>query len=508
MKTKLFALILIVGLLGGYQAVGAAPRPSIISFDSSLRSITVDDAEAGSVTTTLIWHTAGLTDEYRLRLHMYLLDRWEPVFPPDSVPLEANGARVVTVRHPLNFGPPTFLLSILHSSTNNIVDQRILTIPYDLSTVSDGPVIDTFQTDVESLDTAALENKTAQVLVSWSVSNRVPTSNLVIDQVLADGSAVSVELPRLNLWIPSVAQGPVAPVFEEGAEAVTLRLQVVDVVTGSVLAEKTLEIAIASAEAEGPEMSGEAETEEQPAAEPETAPPSTSIVAFTAVPDTVNPGAAITLTWEVLGTGGVTIEQSVPNVAAVSTVVNALSPKGSAEVYVPEYAAYSVTYTLKTADGKSSAQVQVQVHCPYTFFFGQADGCPSGAAFTVGASYQPFENGYMIWRSDNNDIYVHYDDGTAGYFADKDYAGLPDAVLTEMPPLDREAPGSGFGKVWMNAPGVREKLGWALESEAGYVAKIQGVALTRNPRPSFAFYLTLPDGSVVASGLGTWRSVP
>jgi hypothetical protein len=508
MKTKLFALILIVALVGGYQATGAAPRPSIITFDSSLRSITVDDAEAESVTTTLTWHTAGLTDEYRLRLHAYLLDRWEPVFPPDSVPLVADGARVVTVRHPLNFGPPTFLLSILHSATNNIVDQRILTIPYDLSSVSDGPVIDMFQADAESLDAAALQDKSAQVLVSWSVSNRVPTSNLVIEQVLMDGSAVSVELPRLNLWIPSVAQGPVAPIYEADADAVTLRLQVLDVVTGSVLAEKTLAIEIAGAEAEGPEMSGEADTEELPAPAPETAPPSTSIVSFTATPDTVNPDAAITLTWEVLGTGGVTIEQSVPNTARVSTVVNAMSPKGSAEVYLPEYAAYSVTYTLKTADGKSSAQTRVLVHCPYTFFFGRADGCPTGAAFTVGASYQPFENGYMIWRSDNNDIYVHYDGGTAGYFTEKDYAGLPDAVLDEMPPLDREAPGSGFGKVWINAPGVRENLGWALESEAGYTAKIQGVALTRDPRPSFAFYLTLPDGSIVGSGLGIWRSVP
>jgi hypothetical protein len=322
--------------------------------------------------------------------------------------------------------------------------------------------------------------------------------------VLADGSAVSVELPRLNLWIPSQAQGPVAPIYEEGADKVTLRLRVMDMVAMSVLAEQSLDIPITGAVAAEPAAGGEGET---PVPEPPTAPPATSVVTFTATPTTINPGAAVTLTWEVQGTGGVTIEQSVPNVGVVSTVVNAQSPKGSAEVYLPDYAAYSVTFTLKTADGKSTAQAQVQVYCPYTFFFGQADGCPTGAAFTVGASYQPFENGSMVWRSDTNEIYVFYNDGTAAYFVERDYAGLPEAQVSEMPPLDREVPGSGFGKVWANAPGVRAKLGWALESEAGYTATIQGVALTRNPRPPFAFFITLPDGSVVGSGFGTWQKV-
>jgi hypothetical protein len=504
MKTKLVVLIVLVALASGWQVVGAAPRPSIITFDSSVMAITVADAEAGGTVTDLTWHTAGMTDGYRLRLHYYLLDHWEPVFPLDSVPLEADGSREVTIQHPLNFGPPTFLLSILQTDSNSIVDQRILTIPYDLSAASAGPVIDSFQADVEEIDATALQNKTVQVLVSWSVSNRVPTSNLVVEQVLADGSAVSVELPRLNLWIPSEAQGPVAPIYEEGADKVTLRLRVMDMVALSVLAEQSLDIPITGAVAAEPAAGGEGET---PAPEPQTAPLSTSIVTFTATPTTINPGAAVTLTWEVQGTGGVTIEQSVPNVGVVSTVVNAQSPKGSAEVYLPDYAAYSVTFTLKTADGLSTAQAQVQVYCPFTFFFGQADGCPTGAAFTVGASYQPFENGSMVWRSDTNEIYVFYNDGTAAYFVEQDYAGLPEAQVSEMPPLDREVPASGFGKVWANAPGVRGKLGWALESEAGYEATIQGVALTRNPRPPFAFFITLPDGSVVGSGFGTWEKV-
>jgi hypothetical protein len=290
------------------------------------------------------------------------------------------------------------------------------------------------------------------------------------------------------------------------ATAVLLRLRVIDVVTNALLAEKELELEIAGAGA-GTAESGQAEG--SPAGPtPQPAPPSNTVVSFTATPETVNPGSAVTLSWEVQGTGGVTIEQSVPNVAAVSTVVNAQSPKGSAEVYLPDYVAYSAIFTLKTADGAPAAQTEVQVHCPYTFFFGEADGCPTGAGFEVGASYQLFENGYMIWRSDTNEIYVHYNDGTAAYFVEQDYAGLSDAAVEEMPPLDREAPSSGFGKVWAHAPGVRQKLGWAVESEIGYTAQVQGVALTRTPRPAFAFYITLPDDVVVGSGFGSWQAVP
>jgi hypothetical protein len=505
MKTKgLVLLLLIVALIGGVQAAGAAPHPSIITFDSSLSAITVAQAEAGTTTTTLTWMVAGMTDEYRLRLHTYMLDRWDPVFPADSVPLEPAGSRAVTIYHPLNFGPPTFLLSIQHLPSNSVVDQRILTIPYDQSG-SAPPRIDLLQTNVESVEAVALQNKTAQIMLSWSVVDRSPTSNLLVEQILADGSAVSVELPRLNLWIPSAAQGPAAPVYEAGASVLLLRLRLIDVVTGTTLDEKGLEIPIAGVATVPPVVS------EPPPAAP-TVPPSpipsanSTIVSFVAVPPTVNPGSAVTLTWEVIGTGGVTIEQSVPNVAAVSTVVTAQSPKGSAQVYLPDYAAYSVMFTLKAANGV--AQAQVKVHCPYTFFFGDADGCPTGAPFEIGASYQLFENGAMIWRSDTNEVYVHYNDGTAAYFVENDYAALPEVQTDDMPPLDREAPGSGFGKVWANAPGVREKLGWALAGEAGYTTTLQGVALTRDPRPAFAFYFTLPDGSVIGSGFGRWQTMP
>ena len=501
MKTRLLvSLLLMALLLGVVQVTGAASRPTIVAFESSLKVITLPESEAGKTTTTLTWHTADMTDEYRLTLHAYVLDKWEMVFPQESVPLEASGARVVTIFQPLNFGPPTYLLSIISNGSNAIIDQRILTIPYDTGGVIEAPMIDSFTTDTEEINAAELQAGTVRVMVKWSVGNRVPASNLVFEQVLDDESSASVELPRLNLFVPSEGEGPVAPSYREGEENVTLRLRVIDVISGSVYAEKELVLPIVGEPTPEPPVT-------DPTPTPAPPPQPNTIMSFSATPGTVNPGAAVTLAWEVVGTGGVVIEQRVPNITTVETVVNAASPKGTALVYVPGYAAYSVQYTLYTADRSASREATVQVYCPTAFFFGAGDGCPTGPAREVGTVYQAFEGGFMVWRQDTNEIYVMFKDGSAAYFLESDYAGLPEAAVEEAPPLDRQIPVAGFGKVWANGPNVRSKLGWALDDEQGYNARIQSVASGREPRPQYAFYLTLPGSEVVGSGYGVWGYV-
>ncbi len=434
---------------------------------------------------------------------MYILDGWKPVFPADSVPLDPTGSRDVTIQPSLTFGPPTYLLSIVGVKSNAIVDQRIVTIPYaapDDATVS--PTIEIFMANVDNLDGTQLAAGSQPVTVSWSVAHRVPTSNLVFEQVLPDGSAVSVELPRPYVWVPSTAEGPLAPVYPVGGSQVTLRLRVVDLISGDLYDEQLLTLPLVNLPAVPPAVTPVPTATPIPTA---TAP--SEIASFTASPTTVNPGSAITLAWEVRGTGGVTIEQTIPGIPGSQVVVTAQSPKGSAEVYLPDAAAYNVTFTLYPVSRASNAQVTVLIYCPVTFFFGQGDGCPTGPALDVGASYQEFENGVMIWRQDTNEIYVLYTDGTASYFLQQDYALLPDAVIADAPPLDRQIPGGGFGKVWGNAPAVRAKLGWALSDEQGFTTRVQGVAQARDPRPEFAFYLTLPGGEVIGSGYGLWRKL-
>ncbi|NLX10630.1 MAG: hypothetical protein GXY36_13315 [Chloroflexi bacterium] len=534
MKRYVLSLVLVGALLLVSVPLTASAQhpPAIIDFTSSLDGITVAEAEAGETTATLGWATVGVTGDYRLRLHFYLENRWVPVFDEASVPLDPSGEREVTVQHPMNFGPPTYLLSLVDGQ-QRVIDQRPLTIPY---VGEDAPVVESFAAEVTEVSAADLMAGTARVELMWTVTNRAPHSNPVFEQVFDDGTSQLIELPRPNLWIPSDAHGPVAPVWRDGMSAVQVRMQLVDLATGEVYAEEVLELPVTGAP-------GAAETLSQPtvdpnqAAFPTAAPPDASqpdanqtvfptaappvsgaapttfnpqIASFSVTPTTVNPGAAVRLAWEVLGTGGVTIEQRVPGIELLQTVVSAQSPQGSATVYIPDLAAYSVEYTLWTADRSAAAHTVVAVHCPFTFFFGAAIGCPSTAPLQVPAAYEPFEGGFMIWRGDTNEVYVYYEDGgdqggAAAYFLEASYANLPEARPGESPPLDRYAPVSGFGRVWANAPGVADRLGWALAPESGYTTQLQQVAMARIPPPEFSFFLTLPDGRVIGSGAGHWR---
>jgi len=515
MAKRLIGLLVLMALAlsGVAPALAQVAQPAIIAFESSLPSLTVDDAEAGATTTELSWYTANLSEGYRLRLLSYQRGVWEPVFGAESVPLEARGSRVVTIQHPLTFGAPTYLLSIVDGQ-QRVIDQRTLTIPYDVASMNAPPTIERFEADATSIDAAALASGTARVQVAWQVMRRAPGSNLVFEQVFEDGSAQSIELPRVYLWVPSSGQGPVAPVVPQvPGGPVRLRLRVLDLISGNVYAEKTLALDVIGYAARPPVVSTPVAPTPAPIVPP-VAQGTSQIVAFSASPSTVNPGAAVTLSWEIRGTGGVSITQTIPNGGDAVTVVNAQSPKGSATVYVPDSAAYSVDYTLLTADRSAFQTQTVRVHCPYAFFFGDGDGCPAAPPREIPGAIQEFESGTMVWRGDTYEIYVFYKaapgqmNGAAGYFLEGSYSALPETSLDgAAPPLDRFAPVQGFGKVWANAPGVRDQLGWALGPESPVTLTVQQVALTRLPLPEFAIYLRLPDGAVIGTGGGQWRVV-
>lgn len=523
MKIRCLLLMLLVGLaLNNLVTASAAPIPTIISFTSSLDSITVDEAEAGQTTSVLAWHTAGVTADYRLDLQVYRLNSWQPVYDANSVPLETNGSRTVTIYHPLNFGPPTYLLSIVDKHSR-IVDQRTLSIPYRMPEPIPAETlplaeataeaeedttlttIETFSIGQDAMDANALAQGVAQVQVSWTIFNRTPTSNLVFEQIFTDGSAVSVELPRDNLWIQSAGQGYVAPVYRDSETTVTLRLRVVDLVTSETLAEAedTLEV-VGTPSQVYPTAAPAVPAATQAAYNPPPVVPA-QIVSFSGTPNTVTPGAAVTLSWEIRGTGGIYIEQAIPGLIGSQVVVSAQAPTGSTVVYVPQNAAYSILYTLYTANGSEGKAIEIKIHCPSTFFFGAGNGCPQSAVVEMAAAYQPFEGGFMIWRSDTGEIDVFYNSGaTAEYYPEPSYGGLPDNPGTLTPPLNRVAPISGFGKVWANMPSVQSRIGWGMVSEQPYTMRYQPVA---QPAPQFSFYFTLPDGKIVGTGFGQWQII-
>jgi len=103
-------------------------------------------------------------------------------------------------------------------------------------------------------------------------------------------------------------------------------------------------------------------------------------------------------------------------------------------------------------------------------------GCGKAPASKVRSAWQPFENGYMIWRGDTRKIYVLV--SKAGYstplvppgrwvaYDDKWQEGMPEISCGAAE--DQEFPiVRGFGYLWCHNDGVRSTLGNSIEGERG-----------------------------------------
>lgn len=127
--------------------------------------------------------------------------------------------------------------------------------------------------------------------------------------------------------------------------------------------------------------------------------------------------------------------------------------------------------------------------------------CPS-PAIEMGAAYQPFERGFMVWLG-NGDVWVFMDAPSAGvmnrylHVELASYVNLPDSTAT-TPPRGLIQPVNAFGRVWgslLDGAGrpLRDSLGWATSAETPYTATYQLHGMTSHVHQ----YLSLPDGAVV-----------
>ena len=96
-------------------------------------------------------------------------------------------------------------------------------------------------------------------------------------------------------------------------------------------------------------------------------------------------------------------------------------------------------------------------------------GCPLNDAHPAQGAAEQFKNGYMMWRSDNKQIYVLYTNGHAGSFRDEFQAGSDPEKAGYTAPSGFVEPRSGFGKVWREQlGGPSSEIGWAMGDQ--YVA--------------------------------------
>lgn len=220
--------------------------------------------------------------------------------------------------------------------------------------------------------------------------------------------------------------------------------------------------------------------------------PAVSVVQFSATPDPVARGGTLTLRWQVNGTSRVSITRfSETGGIHIEDIGNGwLSPQGSLTYTIPERYVEQIPFALYTDAGLAQV-LTLGIICPIAAPLTQ--DCPL-TQNQIGAAFQPFENGYMVWRSDTRTIYVLHKDGRFEEYPDTWVEGRSNPV-TDTPPAGYVKPERGFGEVWGSRPYIRESLGWGLATEVAYTMtlEVQPGVWNRPDRLTF----TLPDGRLV-----------
>jgi len=243
---------------------------------------------------------------------------------------------------------------------------------------------------------------------------------------------------------------------------------------------------------------------------PTATPESLGIVSFQADPTEVDPGDTITLNWEARG--------------AVQVIVYHLlqsgqygdfwevDPTGSMAYAIADSVRYDERFQLfvkDAADQHVAQDLTVVVRCPDTWFFsGGVDECPISPAMVTDGAEEHFEHGLMLWNLAEGRIYVLFSDGNYPKwkaYADSWHEGDPVSDPGIVPPSGLYQPVRGFGKVWREQSGVRDRLGWATGEEQGYQTHVQWTARFKYNM----VYIADADGGVWELGPegGAWRYI-
>jgi hypothetical protein len=223
-----------------------------------------------------------------------------------------------------------------------------------------------------------------------------------------------------------------------------------------------------------------------------------------------DPGDTITLEWQSSGGDQATLYHLMN-----SGQLNGwweIEPTGSMDYKIPAESRNWEGFVLFVgeADRVAQATLQVTLRCPDTWFFSPpSDECPSSPPTLTDGAEQHFEHGLMLWIKAEDRICVLFDDGLQPAYKvlmDAWDEGQPESDPSIAPPAGLYQPVRGFGLVWREEPGVRNRLGWAVDQEVGYPTAIQ-----RTSRPKYnVTYIRSLDGGVWELGPegSEWRHIP
>jgi hypothetical protein len=206
---------------------------------------------------------------------------------------------------------------------------------------------------------------------------------------------------------------------------------------------------------------------------------------FKANVEETDPGRSITLEWSTTNAMTVTLWHLAPT--GQFSNFWAVSESGSFDYPVAMGERNRSTFALSAADGQGNSEmatVAVVLRCPDEWFFADSpDICPATAANYSAGAEQQFERGTMIWIRSEERIYVLFGDGQQiawTTYTDDWIQGAPENDPDLAPPSGMYQPVRGFGLVWREQPGVKDRLGWAITEEGAYDTAVQ--------RTSFAKY--------------------
>lgn len=196
---------------------------AIVQFTADTRMVDYLASENGAATVNLSWNVVGMTPGERLQLHAQMTGEW--VLIGDNLNSVWNGD--VPIPHPRDFGWPAVRLSVVNAR-NEILLSSYIQFGYHWPEYDDVPRIGSFIVDTSEISTEQLQNESLRIPVHWKIIARQPHFNPVFEQILPDGEVVSVELPRDQIWLPSIGDGVIAPI-QTGESLIKLQMRLIDV---------------------------------------------------------------------------------------------------------------------------------------------------------------------------------------------------------------------------------------------------------------------------------------
>lgn len=319
--------ILLLAAVGAHAAPAlqsasqsGAQLPAILYFSADVNAVDYGAVEAGTSQIALSWQTINADDGYRLELESLYQNGWVSALGAGEV-LPMTGTRQTSVTLTGTFANPTFRLTLLNPS-GRVVEQQYVTLGYIPTAQAAGPHIVSFTTEAESVDTNLLIQNNVRLVVYWQIENRTPDTLLRFEQVLADGSTLTAELPRGVLWIPSRGTGAVVPRPSTSKADLIFRLSLLNATTGDVYDAMDLSVPVTG----NVVVAIPAGVQSQSASR------------------SVAPGGSVVLNWNESNADRVEVLQRAES--GPTTLYIELPPQGSMTVEVPPDSG-DVTYTLR-----------------------------------------------------------------------------------------------------------------------------------------------------------------